>query len=182
MKRVKDRKETQTSRKKEGRKKENVADKKARRQKKMNQLWKPVLSCVHINWNIIVLFLWLWENFLIKSSLREKIFVLSYNPKTVVRHCVEVRDLGRSLEISSTVKSRGTQMSSGSLACFCAAWFFDCTIQFPIPRQQWHPQQDRSSISVNLIKKIPLRLIHKPSQCGHSLIGMFFPDDSSLCQ
>lgn len=81
MKRMKDGKEILISRKKEGRRKENIADKKKRRQKKMNQLWKPVLSCVHKNWNIIVLFLLLWETSLIKSSLRGKIFVLAYNSK-----------------------------------------------------------------------------------------------------
>lgn len=117
-----------------------------------------------------------------KKQLKEENICFGLQFQAVAHHCVEVRDLGRSLEISSTVKSRGTQVSSCLLACFCAAWFSYCTIQFPIPRQQWHPQQDRSSVSVNLTKKIPLRLIHKPSQCGHSLIGMFFPDDSSLCR
>lgn len=71
-----------------------------------------------------------------KKQLKGENICFALQSQAVVRHCVEVRDLGRSLEISSTVKSRGTQMSSGSLACFCAAWFFDCTIQFPIPRQQ----------------------------------------------
>lgn len=71
-----------------------------------------------------------------KKKLKKENICFGLQFQVVARHCVEVRDLGRSLEISSTVKSRGTQVSSCLLACFCGAWFFYYPIQFPIPRQQ----------------------------------------------
>lgn len=78
MKRMKDGKEIPISRKKEGRRKENIADKKAEENEPILEAGSQLCSHKLEYYGIISVAV---GNFPDKKQLREKIFVLAYNSK-----------------------------------------------------------------------------------------------------
>jgi hypothetical protein len=71
-------------------------------------------------------------------------------------------------------------MNACTFACLCSAWFpYFYVVQDHMPRKLHHPQWAGSS-HINLIKTIPHRDAHQPTQCGQPLIKVLASDDSRL--